>query len=208
LQINYNYITVSGEVEDMPSLYNRKKGVDYYLIHIAYVRTSNTKDYLDIIAPFELIKKINWNDTKGIVARGTLRNFTATNKDTYNNLVVLAEEVQECEDYGLTNEVDLEGYVCNDTYLRETPSGRLLTDITLAVNREHGADYIQCITWGRIAKDSTKLDVGDYVSIKGRLQSRMYFKKTGDEYVGITVREVSVTDLSVLRKKRGEVNAV
>jgi single-stranded DNA-binding protein len=62
-----------------------------------------------------------------------------------------------------------------------TPFGREITDVLLAVNRHFNkTDYIPVITWGRNAKFTKSMSVGDKVTIEGRLQSRIYTKTHGD----------------------------
>ena len=67
----------------------------------------------------------------------------------------------------------------------------------LAVNRSYNkSDYIPCIAWGRNAKFAESLNVGDNLKIRGRIQSREYQKKIGeDEFETKTAYEVSVSKL-------------
>lgn len=69
----------------------------------------------------------------------------------------------------------------------------------LAVNRQYGkSDYIPCITWGRNARYANELAVGTKIKITGRIQSREYVKKIGDDKTEKRVAyEVSVTKLEV-----------
>ena len=70
----------------------------------------------------------------------------------------------------------------------------------LAVNRAYGkSDYIPCITWGRSARFAAKLDVGDKITLTGRLQSRAYQKQMPDgSVIEKTAYEVSVGHLELL----------
>ena len=81
-----------------------------------------------------------------------------------------------------------------------TPLGREIADILLAVNRAYGkSDYIPCICWGRNARLAGKLAVGEHVAIWGRIQSREYQKKIGnDEIVHKVAYEVSASKMECL----------
>jgi single-stranded DNA-binding protein len=87
--------------------------------------------------------------------------------------------------------------VCKSPLYRTTPFGREITDILLAVNRAYGkSDYIPCIAWGRNARFSEKLKVGDRIKIWGRVQSREYQKKTHNgEVLNKVAYEVSISKM-------------
>jgi len=66
----------------------------------------------------------------------------------------------------------------------------------LAVNRPYNkSDYIPTISWGRNSRFCKTLNVGDNIKVWGRLQSRQYQKKIGDEVVVKTAYEVSISKL-------------
>lgn len=93
------------------------------------------------------------------------------------------------------NEIRLGGYVCKIPVYRKTPLGREIADMLIAVNRSYGkSDYIPCIAWGRNARYVSGLPVGTRVELVGRIQSREYTKKYGDETVETKIAyEVSVS---------------
>ncbi len=79
------------------------------------------------------------------------------------------------------NEAELSGTICKPVIYRTTPFDREIADLLIAVNRRYGkSDYIPCIAWGRNARFSGTLGVGDRVLVRGRLQSREYQKKLPD----------------------------
>ena len=100
----------------------------------------------------------------------------------------------ECADRENNNCVCLKGFLCKAPVYRETPLGRRICDILLAVNRPYGkSDYIPCIIWGRDAVLASRLDVGSPVEVTGRIQSREYEKKLSETETEIRVAyEVSV----------------
>ena len=92
--------------------------------------------------------------------------------------------VDEIVDYLGTDEnfVEMVGYVCNEAKTRETPFGRIISDVLIASNRERSnkSDYIHCIAWGRNAVRIPFLKKGTKIFAKGRFQSRNYIKKHDD----------------------------
>ncbi|MGL5436625.1 MAG: single-stranded DNA-binding protein [Lachnospiraceae bacterium] len=75
------------------------------------------------------------------------------------------------------NRIDLCGVICKPPVFRETPKGRLITDMIIAVNHQDGrSSYIPCIAWGTNARIFSVLNVGTKISAVGRIQSREYIK--------------------------------
>lgn len=72
-----------------------------------------------------------------------------------------------------------------------------LIDLLLAVNRPYGkSDYIPCICWGRNARYASAFEVGGHVLIWGRIQSREYMKRIGENETQKRIAyEVSVSKL-------------
>ena len=102
----------------------------------------------------------------------------------------------------ITNEVVLVGYICKAPIYRQTPFGREIADVLLAVNRAYNkSDYIPTIAWGRNARFCQNLEVGTKVKVVGRVQSRMYEKKHDDGTVENRVAyEVSVGSLEIVEE--------
>ena len=98
------------------------------------------------------------------------------------------------------NSIHLSGYLCKNPVFRTTPQGREISDAIIAVNRMYRrSDYIPCIAWSRNARYLSKLEVGTKLELEGRVQSRSYRKKIGeDEFESRTVYEVSISSLQVL----------
>ena len=97
------------------------------------------------------------------------------------------------------NQIYLDGYICKPPIYRTTPFQREIADILLAVNRSYNkSDYVPVITWGRNAKFSQKLSVGQRIRVWGRIQSRPYKKKMPNgEIIDRTAYEVSVSKMEV-----------
>ena len=101
------------------------------------------------------------------------------------------------------------GYLCKKPIYRQTPFGREISDILLAVNRAYNkSDYIPCISWGRNARFCQNLEVGTQVKVVGRVQSRTYEKKYEDGTVQTRVAyEVSVGSLEIIEEKEENIDA-
>ena len=134
-------------------------------------------------------------------ASGQFRSYNR-HEETRNRLVlsVFAREaslIEPEEDDQNPNYIFLDGYVCKHPVYRKTPLGREIADVLLAVNRPYGkSDYIPCICWGRNARFADKFEVGSHIQIWGRIQSREYQKKIGEEHYEKRVAyEVSVSKL-------------
>jgi hypothetical protein len=93
------------------------------------------------------------------------------------------------------NKIIMEGYLCKPPVYRRTPRGKEVCDLMIACNEYdlRRTDYIPCVAWWKEAREAANFKVGDYVSIIGRIQSRIYQKKlSGDEVELRTAYEVSI----------------
>lgn len=92
------------------------------------------------------------------------------------------------------NFIRLNGYICKQPIIRQTPKGKQIANVLIAVNRPYGkSDYIPCILWNKLTTTCKKLNTGDQIEVFGRLQSRTY-NKNGKE---LTTYEVSCSEMFV-----------
>ena len=97
------------------------------------------------------------------------------------------------------NEITLTGYICKKPTLRNTPSGKQISDLLVACNySEDKSAYIPVISWGKGARRSGKLQVGTLVIVRGRLQSRTYKKEIDGTALELTAYELSATSVEPL----------
>lgn len=119
-------------------------------------------------------------------------------------LYAFAEEIlfirSDLVDARRSNSITLSGFTCKQPTFRETPLGREITDLLIAVNRPYGkTDYIPCIVWGRNARYAADFGVGDAVEVSGRVQSREYLKHLENgETEARTAYEVSVSKIDLI----------
>jgi len=75
------------------------------------------------------------------------------------------------------NQVTMEGYICKQPQIRYSPTGNKLYSTVLANNRESGiVNYIPIVFFERNSKEAEQIKVGDLIQLKGRFQSRTYWK--------------------------------
>ena len=124
--------------------------------------------------------------------------------------VLTNDEYINCKQH---NEVKLVGAVCKETNFRRTNSGRIISDVMLAYNRDvmikddedgyknfHESFYIPCVAWGVGAKRANKLSVGENISVVGRFQSRKYRKKDSLPDDFLIAYEVSIISFEKVKK--------
>ena len=81
----------------------------------------------------------------------------------------------------MLNQTVIVGRLVREPEIRETDSGKKVTNITLAVprsyknvNGEYDTDFIPCVLWQGIAEATTDyVKKGDLLAVKGRVQSRV-----------------------------------
>ena len=97
----------------------------------------------------------------------------------------------------MLNQIVIVGRLVKDPELKQTESGKNVTNITLAVprsyknpNGEYETDYIDCILWTGIAENTTTYcKKVDLLGVKGRVQTRVYEKEEAKKYITEVVAE-------------------
>lgn len=78
------------------------------------------------------------------------------------------------------NSVHEIGRVTKEIEVKATPSGKSVTNFTIAVprfRREDGADFLYCEAWGKTAENMGRyVKKGDRIGVSGRLRSDKYDK--------------------------------
>jgi len=212
--IDTNVVTLVGKVAGEKEFSHEMYGEGFYNYQIEIPRLSDTADYLPMTISERLLfdSKLNKGDT--VKVEGQLRSYNKF-ADGSNRLVltVFARDIEVLdsdEEIKNPNQIYLEGFVCKPPVYRETPFGREITDLLIAVNRPYNkSDYIPCIAWGRNARFSAKLQVGDHIRSWGRIQSRNYQKKLPDGTVLNKVAyEVSISKMENVDDADNEETAV
>ena len=192
-----NFISLQGTVEGDVSYSHSVLDEDFYKFKLNVFRLSGVVDSLPITVPKKLLETVNLCDGDNISLTGQLRSY---NKylDNRTRLIItaFAKSIEEEKGEENPNNVILNGYICKEPTYRKTPFGREITDVIIAVNRAFNrSDYIPTICWGKNALLCRDLPVGTNVLIKGRLQSREYTKRNGEDFEIRTAYEVSVGEI-------------
>lgn len=190
---NENRIVLHGRVEAVPVVSHMNHGEEFSIFPLCASRLSGVEDRLNVVVSDTLLKECPLKAGDEITVYGEVRSFN--NKSGIGSrlvITVFARELrrEQAED---ENALELAGTLCKAPVYRRTPLGRDICDMMLAVNRRYGrTDYLPCIAWGTLARKCREMNVGDALEIAGRLQSRMYTKRVGEEEQRRTAFEVSV----------------
>jgi len=214
LNTNYsenNYLTLVGKVTSEKKLSHEIYGESFYIFNLEVQRLSGNADIIPITISERLIANFDLEIGKQVKIEGQFRSYNSYENE--RNRLVLTVFAKEIIEYSekleneennakLSNEVILSGYVCKRPIYRQTPFGREISDILLAVNRAYNkSDYIPCIAWGRNARFCENMAIGTEIKIIGRVQSRIYEKKYEDGRVEQrTAYEVSISSLELTNK--------
>jgi len=193
-----NTLTITGKITSVPELSYQIYGEDFYTTYIEIPRLSNVSDILPVTISHRLINMALLIPGTVVSINGQLR--------TYNKLVgtkshlllsVFTRHLEVIRTDDWRNRICLNGFICKAPIYRETPFGREIADILVAVNRAYGkSDYIPLIAWGRNARYAGLLSVGDNIQVAGRIQSRVYQKKyESGETVDKMAYEVSIAKI-------------
>ena len=200
-----NKIYLEGTVLSKLEFSHEMYGEGFYSFNMEVQRLSDSVDILSITVSERLLTEIELEIGMDIVVEGQLRSY---NKfvDGSNRLIltVFARNIVPCLERSKNpNEIFLDGYVCKEPVYRTTPFGREIADLLLAVNRAYNkSDYIPTIAWGRNSRFCQTLEVGDNIRIWGRLQSREYQKKVGENQVIKKIAyEVSISKMEKVQKE-------
>ena len=165
-----NEVLLEGIALEAPALSHENHGTRFYRFPLQVPRLSGTPDTLPVLVPEALLTAVRLEDPLRV--RGQLRSFN--NRSGVGNRLVLTV-------YAQANRILLSGALCKPPIFRRTPLGRSICDLMLAVSRRYGrADYLPVIAWGQLAVQAARLQVGDTLSLEGRVQSRTYRKVLED----------------------------
>ncbi len=208
-----NHLGLVGTVVSDKTFSHETYGEKFYSFDLEVMRLSEASDIIPITISERLLTEVNLNQGQKLSIDGQFRSYN--NYENEKNRLILTvfakdvievdENVEQAEDFDpkLTNEITLVGYLCKKPIYRQTPFGREIADILLAVNRAYNkSDYIPCIAWGRNARFCQNVEVGAEVKITGRIQSRKYEKKFEDGTAETRVAyEVSVSSMEVVNQE-------
>lgn len=204
-----NKVMLLGKVVTEPQPSHEVYGEKFYEFDIEVKRLSGSLDVIPIVFSERLLILENLKIGTIVKLNGQFRSYNSPDaKKSKLILVVFAREIilTEASEEEDQNEIYLEGFVCKKPNYRQTPFGREISDLLVAVNRAYNkSDYIPCIAWGRNAKYCESFSVGEKVIVHGRVQSREYDKKDENGNIEKKVAyEISVSKLERVEDKKVE----
>lgn len=104
----------------------------------------------------------------------------------------------------MLNQIVMVGRLVSDPELKETESGKKVSNLTLAVprsykneNGEYDTDFVDCTLWTGVAESTAEYcKKGDLIGIKGRVQTDSYENSDGKKQKTMRVVAEKVTFLS------------
>jgi len=190
---NYNRVSLCGTVQSPPQLSHVNHNLAFYKFPLAIERLSGQVDLLQVIVSRDQLDETSLTVGETVTVTGQLRSFN--NKSGQGSRLVISVFAHTLERGGETplNLIWLSGIICKPPTARQTPMGREICDVILAVNRRYGrADYLPCIAWGAVAQDVAAMHTGQRLTVEGRVQSRLYTKHEPAGAVQRTAYEVSI----------------
>jgi len=187
-----NHILLRGSLSSLPQFSHENHGQRFFRFLLEVPRLSGTVDLLPVVAEETVLNSFDLSGGESLTITGQIRSYNIrTDGKRHLKVFVFARSIV-CEDGEPLNEVILEGPICREPNYRQTPLGREICDVMLAVPRAFKrADYLPCILWGRTARKASLCHTSDRLLICGRLQSRIYTKVTGEGTEERTTYEVS-----------------
>lgn len=202
--IENNQVTIMGKIISSFSYSHEIYGEGFYMVDMEVSRLSDSADVIPLMVSERLLDVKNDYTGEYICVSGQFRSYNR-HEERKNKLVlsVFAREIEFLDSIAegaKTNQIYLDGFICKEPIYRKTPLGREIADLLLAVNRPYGkSDYIPCICWGRNARYANNFEVGSRCAIWGRIQSREYMKKLGEDQLEKRIAyEVSVSKLEII----------
>lgn len=204
---NNNILRLTGAVKEVELAYtDEERDEKFYRVFVEVNRLSDNVDTLPVICSEKLLYDVAYEPGSLVTISGYIRTRNFLDAEGRSHLEVFGyaykvENVDSVNDIdGKTNNiVKVSGFICRPVRQRKTyKTKRDVTDIVVAVNRPYARrDYVPCIAWSRNAVLASNRSMGDKIQVTGRFQSRQYRRREVEEL--LTVYEVSVTDLKVLK---------
>lgn len=202
-----NFASINGIVMTEPKIKTCIKGENILELEVKVGRKSGAYDVIPVAISERTLRDDQLNIGDKVNFEGEFRSYNkVVDEKSHLCLNLFAKRYNKLEnDANLShNKVDLVGYICKTPVYRETPLGREICDILIAVNRRNydKSDYVPVIVWGRNAKFAQDLRIGDKILLEGRMQSRIYNKDLDGEIVTKTAYEVSGNSIWLLEKNQ------
>ena len=199
MELETNKARVSGIMVKDFEFSHEVKGEKFYKTIVASERLSGVKDFVPVTASERLLQN-KYKTGDKVYVGGSFRSYNRCDGEVNKKEMFLFAAIIDYFNGDDVNNVEFIGYICKPVGYRETPFGKHIADVLLAVNRKYkNSDYISCIAWGNNARYAQTLPVGTELSAQGRIQSREYKKRYPDGSEEIkTAIEVSIHGIQIV----------
>lgn len=196
-----NKATLTGFVTDPAEVkFKPRKGKSFLVVRSD--RFSGTPNDIIVEIPNRLkgtFREWNWIKVSGRIRSKWVRADHQEKKYMYLEAYDVSTEGTL-----LVNTVEMTANICKKPVLRKTPLGKTICEVCVAINGYKRSEYISCICWRDLAVKASEWKVGTKVRLKGRMQSRDYWKKQPDgSYVRKTAYEVSIMEMEEIKDEKG-----
>lgn len=196
--MEHNSITLRGSLQALPQFSHENHGRRFYKFFLEVPRLSGAVDVLPVIAQEATVFRLDPTAGEMLTVTGQIRSHNLRQDGSRHLLIFVFATDILVEDGEPINDACITGPICRQPTYRRTPLGREICDVMVAVPRAfHRADYLPCILWGRTAYDISACQVRDILTIRGRLQSRVYTKLTPEGSLERTAYELSALSAEV-----------
>jgi len=204
-QMKNNKVLIAGEVLTEPKFSHQIYNENFFEFNMKVNRLSTSYDIIPVTISEKLLVEYPMELGTKFCGSGQFRSYNKL-EDGKSKLMltVFLREIMPYSENENPNYIEITGYVCKEPIFRTTPFKREISDVLLAVNRSYNkSDYLPCIAWGRNARFVKNFNVGDKVVVSGRIQSREYQKRIGDEMITKTAYEVSLNKIERVTEPTG-----
>ena len=102
------------------------------------------------------------------------------------------------------NNLMLVGRLVKDPEIKELESGKKVSNITLAINRNfknvdgvYETDFVDCVLWNSIASNTAEYcRKGDLIGVKGRIETNTFETESGEKKKATNIVADKITFLS------------
>lgn len=199
-----NKTLLAGTVVKTFTFDHETHGKKFYRGAISVKRASGVEDIIQVVVSEHLIDTYLDYSGKFVSASGEFRsrNVCIGGKRRLD-LFLFVNQIEIASIQIDLNIISLQGFICKQPVYRITPCGKEICDLFVAVKGSCGRDYyIPCIAWKENAVKANGFKLGDKVRLSGRIQSREYQKKIGEEeYEKRITYEVSVSKVEVMESE-------
>lgn len=204
-QMSNNKVYLSGTVNSKPEFSHKVMEEDFFEFTLKVDRLSGSSDLLPVTVSEKHLNECDFTIGSKVACTGQFRSY---NKQTPQKsklmLTVFVKEMLPYDEKQNANVIEINGFICKEPVYRVTPFKREICDVLVAVNRNYNkSDYLPCIAWGKNANFVKDCAVGDNVVLQGRIQSRVYQKRIGeDEVVERVAYEISLNKVSKVAEEQ------